>query len=105
MRNREIPITIRVTQKEKDKFLKEAKKAGLNLSSYLRMSGLKEQIKPLPNLFLYAAICDAQYLQYYIDKLTKDEILEKLKEMSGLMANAYCGKTMDDDGDNEDLGD
>ena len=44
MRNRTIGINVRVTENEKKKLQRNAKKCNLNLSSYLRKSGLKKEI-------------------------------------------------------------
>ncbi len=42
MRNRTIGINVRVSESEKKKLQRNAKKSNLNLSSYLRKSGLQK---------------------------------------------------------------
>ena len=44
MRNRTIGINVRVSENEKKKLQRNAKKSNLNLSSYLRKSGLQKEI-------------------------------------------------------------
>ena len=44
MRNRTIGINVRVSENEKKKLQRNAKKCNLNLSSYLRKSGLQKEI-------------------------------------------------------------
>lgn len=46
-------ILIRVSPKEKKKLERNAKKSGLSLSSYLRKTGLKEEIYSIPDKDFY----------------------------------------------------
>lgn len=48
MRNRTIGINVRVSESEKKKLQRNAKKSNLNLSSYLRKSGLQKEIYSMP---------------------------------------------------------
>ena len=43
MRNRTIGINVRVSENEKKKLQRNAKKSNLNLSSYLRKAGLQKK--------------------------------------------------------------
>ena len=49
MRNRTIGINVRVSESEKKKLQRNAKKSNLNLSSYLRKSGLQKEICSIPD--------------------------------------------------------
>ena len=49
MRNRTIGINVRVSENEKKKLQRNAKKSNLNLSSYLRKSGLQKEICSIPD--------------------------------------------------------
>ena len=49
MRNRTIGINVRVSENKKKKLQRNAKKSNLNLSSYLRKSGLQKEICSIPD--------------------------------------------------------
>ena len=49
MRNRTIGINVRVSENEKKKLQRNAKKSNLNLSSYLRKAGLQKEIYSIPD--------------------------------------------------------
>ena len=49
MRNRTIGINVRVDEEEKKILKSKAKKSGLNLSAYLRNSGLNQIIIEIPD--------------------------------------------------------
>ena len=49
MRNRTIGINVRVSENEKKKLQKNAQKANLKLSSYLRKVGLQQKIYEIPD--------------------------------------------------------
>lgn len=49
MRNRKVEINVRVSENEKKKLQRNAKKSGLNLSAYLRKCGLKQEIYAIPD--------------------------------------------------------
>ena len=53
MRNRTIGINVRVNENEKKKLTGNAQKSGLNLSSYLRKVGLKQEIYSIPDKDFY----------------------------------------------------
>ena len=49
MRNRKVEINVRVSENEKKKLQRNAKKSGLTLSAYLRKCGLKQEIYAIPD--------------------------------------------------------
>ena len=53
MRNRTIGINVRVSENEKKKLQKNAQKANLKLSSYLRKVGLEKEIYSIPDKEFY----------------------------------------------------
>ena len=53
MRNRTIGINVRVSESEKKKLKRNAKKSGLNLSAYLRKCGLQQEIYAIPDENIY----------------------------------------------------
>ena len=53
MRTRDKSINIRVTNGEKKRLEAKAKKYGMTVSTYLRMSGLDKNIKAKPSENLY----------------------------------------------------
>lgn len=55
MRTRDKSINIRVTNGEKKRLERKAKKSGVSLSVYLRKAGLDKKIEPVPSENLYQA--------------------------------------------------
>ena len=49
MRNRKVEINVRVSENEKKKLQRNAKKSGLTLSAYLRKCGFKQEIYAIPD--------------------------------------------------------
>ena len=53
MRNRTIGINVRLSENEKIKLKRNAKKSGLTLSAYLRKCGLQQEIYAIPDENIY----------------------------------------------------
>lgn len=105
MRNRTIGINVRVSENEKKKLQRNAKKSNLKLSSYLRKVGLQQKIYEIPDEELreiYAGIVELKNeFQYMSDK----EIKERIEKIQSNFLDIYnYKKDGDDNGDNENMG-
>lgn len=83
MRKRTIEINVRVSENEKKKLQKNAKKSGLSLSAYLRKTGLNQEIYEVPDKKLqeiYNLICQIRDNLY---KIEKERIANGLEQVKG----------------------
>ena len=85
-------ICIRVSQNEKKKLQKNAKKSGLSLSSYLRKTGLKEEIYSIPDKDFYKIYVEISNLKNEIFSMTTLKINERLEEIQRDFLNIYNSK-------------
>lgn len=102
MTNKMVEIHIRVSENEKKKLQKNAKKSGLSLSSYLRKVGLKKEIYPIPDKEFYKIYLDICTLKSNIYRLEKDEIIKKLEQVSKKFLDIYYSKNNGDDENGND---
>ena len=89
MRNRTIGINVRVSENEKKKLQKNAQKANLKLSSYLRKVGLQQKI--------YAGIVE---LKNEFPYMSNEEIKEKIAKMQSDFLDIYNHKKDGEDNGN-----
>ncbi|MBR3696697.1 MAG: hypothetical protein IKM97_00250 [Clostridia bacterium] len=85
-------ICIRVSQNEKKKLQKNAKKSVLSLSSYLRKTGLKEEIYSIPDKDFYKIYVEISNLKNEIFSMTTLKINERLEEIQKDFLNIYNSK-------------
>ena len=104
MRERNININIRVTDKEKKALERSAKRAGLSLSAFLRKAGLNQKISAAPSATLRKVYDAVEWLLNKLSKFSKSEIEFNLINIRELMLNAYYEKE-NDDGNDKDMGD
>lgn len=106
MKNKMAEIHIRVSENEKKKLQKNAKKSGLYLSTYLRKVGLEKEIYPIPDKEFYKIYIDICKLKNNIDRLEKDEIIKNLELIEKKFLDIYYSKNSgdDDNGDNKNMG-
>ena len=105
MRNRTIGINIRVSENEKKKLQRNAKKCNLNLSSYLRKSGLQKEIYSIPDEELRKIYAGIVELKNEFPYMSNEEIKEKIAEMQNDFLDIYNHKKDgDDNGNNENMG-
>ena len=81
--NKDVKINIRVTKDEKRILSRKAKRAGLNLSEYLRKCGLNEEVRCLPSEYLKQLFCfvaDKNYDVRIVRKLLLDLYNERKSE-------------------------
>ena len=105
MRNRRIGINVRVSENEKKKLKRNAKKSGLNLSAYLRKCGLQQEIYAIPDENIYKIYTGIVELKNEFPYLNNKEINEKITKMQSDFLDIYnYKKDGDDNGNNENMG-
>lgn len=105
MRNRTIGINVRVSENEKQKLKRNAKKSGLNLSAYLRKCGLQQEIYAIPDENIYKIYTGIVELKNEFPYLNNKEINEKITKMQSDFLDIYnYKKDGDDNGNNENMG-
>lgn len=105
MRNRTIGINVRVSENEKKKLKRNAKKSGLNLSAYLRKCGLQQEIYAIPDENIYKIYTGIVELKNEFPYLNNKEINEKITKMQSIFLDIYnYKKDGDDNGNNENMG-
>ena len=105
MRNRTIGINVRVSENEKKKLQRNAKKCNLNLSSYLRKSGLQKEIYEIPDEELRKIYAKIVELKNEFPYMSNEEIKEKIAKMQSDFLDIYnYRKDGDDNGNNENMG-
>ena len=92
MEEKATEICIRVSRDEKKKLQKNAKKSGLSLSSYLRKTGLKEEIYSIPDKDFYKIYVEISNLKNEIFSMTTLKINERLEEIQRDFLNIYNSK-------------
>ena len=105
MRNRTIGINVRVSESEKKKLQRNAKKSNLNLSSYLRKSGWQKEIYSMPDQELHKIYTGIVELKNEFPYMSNEEIKEKITKMQSDFLDIYnYKKDGDDNGNNENMG-
>ena len=105
MRNRTIGINVRVSENEKKKLKRNAKKSGLNLSAYLRKCGLQQEIYAIPDENIYKIYTGIVELKNEFPYLNNEEINKKITKMQSDFLDIYnYKKDGDDNGNNENMG-
>ena len=105
MRNRTIGINVRVSENEKKKLQRNAKKSNLNLSSYLRKSGLQKEICSIPDEEFRKVYNGIVELKNEFPYMSNEEIKEKIAKVQSDFLDIYNYKNGDDDnGNNENMG-
>ena len=105
MRNRTIGINVRVSENEKKKLQKNAKKANLKLSSYLRKVGLQQKIYEIPDEELRKIYAGIVELKNEFPYMSNEEIKGKIAKMQSDFLDIYNHKKDgDDNGNNENMG-
>ena len=105
MRTRTIGINVRVSENEKKKLQRNAKRSNLNLSSYLRKAGLQKEIYTIPDEELRKVYNGIVELKNEFPYMSEDEIKEKITKMQSDFLDIYSYKNGDDvDGNNENMG-
>lgn len=101
MRNRITGINVRVNENEKKKLQKNAKKSGLSLSAYLRKTGLKQEIYPIPNKDFYKIYLDICKVKDNIYNVELEKIEQCLAIIEKNFLEIYNSKSSGDDNGND----
>lgn len=101
MRNRTTGINVRVNENEKKKLQKNAKKSGLSLSAYLRKTGLKQEIYPIPNKDFYKIYLDICKIKDNIYNVELEKIEQCLAIIEKNFLEIYNSKSSGDDNGND----
>ena len=105
MRKRTFSINVRVTESEKKRLMRTAKRCGLSLSEYLRKVGLNKKLSEKPNEKLYevySLISDLRRDFYTMSNATLEVKLNAIEQK--LLAVYHSDEDGDSGGDNENLG-
>lgn len=92
MKEKATEICIRVSENEKKKLQRSAKKSGLSLSSYLRKVGLKEEIYSIPDKEFYKIYVAISDLKTEIFNINIYEINSKLEQIKRDFLSIYNSK-------------
>ena len=96
---------VRVSENEKKKLQKNAQKANLKLSSYLRKVGLKKKIYEIQDEELRKIYAGIVELKNEFPYMSNEEIKEKIAKMQSDFLDIYNHKKDgDDNGNNENMG-
>ncbi len=102
MKEKIVDLHVRVSENEKKKLQRNAKKSGLSLSSYLRKVGLKQEIYSIPDKEFYKIYLDICKIKDNIYKLEKETIIKCLDVVEKKFLELYNSKSKggDDIGNN-----
>lgn len=106
MKEKVVQICIRVSKNEKKKLQQKAKKCNLSLSNYLRKTGLKQKIYPIPDkefYQIYLQICQLKNDIFQLDINKIEECLEIIEHNFLVIYNSKSNGD-DEDGDNKNMG-
>ena len=105
MRKRTFNINVRVTESEKKRLMRTAKRCGLSLSEYLRKVGLNKKLSEKPNEKLYEVYALVNDLQRDFYTMGNETLEVKLNTIEHKLLEAYhSDEDGDSGGDNENLG-
>lgn len=102
---REDEIHIRVTDKEKKVLERSAKRAGLSLSAFLRMSALQQRIISKPSEALSDCYRTVEELRQTFRNSTQRSIEQRLNYLKERLLVAYHEQEADSGGGNQNMGD
>ena len=89
MQEKIVDIHIRVSENEKKKLQRNAKKSNLNLSSYLRKAGLQKEIYSIPDEELRKVYNGIVELKNEIPYMSEEEIKERITKMQSDFLDIY----------------
>lgn len=100
MKEKKVEINIRLTEIEKKKIQRNAKKCKLSLSAYLRKVGLKQEIYSAPDKEFYKIYLEISKLKNEISSATDiEKIKTRLEQIKRIFLEIYYSKPS---GENED---
>ena len=105
MIQKETDIHIRVSEKDKKALQRSAKRAGLSLSAYLRMTGLNQQIQVKPSEALHDSYRVVVDLLQTFRQSTAHSVEQRLNYLRDKLLVAYHEQEADSGGNDQDMGD
>ena len=90
MRHRTYAIQVRVTESEKQHICRNARRCGLNLSTYLRKLSLGKEVHPATPPALYRAYGQLVQLQQEWETLPPAAVAEQLQRIAQAMRQVCC---------------
>ena len=97
-RKRTTAIQVRVTEREKRKLERQAKRCGLSLSGYLRRVGTGEPAAVFPRQRFHALYQQVNVLRDNLTTQPMERTAAQLNELAGQILTAYTGGGVDDGG-------
>jgi len=97
-RKRTTAIQVRVTEQEKRKLERQAKRCGLSLSGYLRLVGVGKTTAAFPHQRFHALYQQVNVLRDNLTTQPIERIAAQLDELAGEILNAYTSEGTDDGG-------
>lgn len=97
-RKRTTAIQVRVTEQEKRKLERQAKRCGLSLSGYLRRVGTGEPAAVFPRQRFHALYQQVNVLRDNLTTQPMERTAAQLNELAGQILTAYTGGGVDDGG-------
>ena len=105
MRKRTFNINVRVSESEKKRLMRTAKRCGLSLSEYLRKVGLNKKLSEKPNEKLYEVYALVNDLQRDFYTMSNESLEVKINAIEQkLLAVNHTDEDGASGGDNENLG-
>ena len=105
MRKRNTGLTIRVTETEKRKIERNARKRGVSLSSYLRQVALDQELPVLDPKDFFTLIGEINQIRQIAPHVSAETLDKKLEDLTSHFYTALTvRKGESSHGNNEDLG-
>ena len=98
-RKRTTAIQVRVTEQEKRKLERQARRCGLSLSGYLRQVGVGKPAAVFPRQRLHALYQQVNALRDNLTTQPMERTAAQLDELAGLILTAYTSGGVDDGND------
>ena len=97
-RKRTTAIQVRVTEQEKQKLERQARRCGLSLSGYLRRVGTGKSAAVFPRQRFHALYQRVNFLRDNLTTQPIERTAAQLDELAGEILNAYTSEGTDDGG-------
>ena len=97
-RKRTTAIQVRVTEQEKRKLERQAKRCGLSLSGYLRRVGTGKPAATFPSQRFHALYQQVNFLRDNLTTQPMERTAAQLDELAGQILTAYTSEGTDDGG-------
>ena len=103
MRKREKTVTIRVTETEKRKMERNARKRGLDLSSFLRQTALDQNLPAVDPKEFFSLIGEINAIRKIIPNVSDTTLDHRLEDLSSHLFRAMTNRKESHHGNDQDL--